>query len=66
MNSPSPFWKVPMTSEVMEELAFRNEQKREEAIEKLGGKWVLASTRRFATARQVKEFFDGFFPEKAE
>jgi len=44
--SKSPFWGVPMDEDVLERIGRRNLARVDEAIEKLGGAWVFARTRR--------------------
>ncbi len=44
----SLFWEFPMTDTALETLAKFNEQQRQQAIARLGERWVLAKTRRIA------------------
>jgi hypothetical protein len=44
--SKSPFWGVPMDEQVLGEIGRRNRARVDEVIEKLGGAWVFARTRR--------------------
>ena len=44
--SKSPFWGLPMDEQVLEEIGRRNQARVGEVIDKLGGAWVFARTRR--------------------